>query len=424
MRKRYPLCNRTHIVLTALLACSMLLATSVSATKLTVVIPTDPVLDPWFVDLAELFEAEHPGVDVELIFSGGDRMSYPDRINVLLAGGMLPDIAFMHERDAILGGWLLPGALVDLKPYIARDKALSNDSLFKTSAAAWTYDGRILGLPLGLGLQPLFYEISYFEKAGIASPATQFDAGGWYFDDLLAAAKRLTIDADGDGKPEQWGYTANWNIDKIWGSYLYSNNAEFFDPQLTRSLIHEQKSVEAIEFLTDLYTKHRVATTGNMANVNTAMSTAGINIGPRAASLGKRVGAGIAARGVGANSVSITLTHVFSIYESCAHKELAWQFIRRALETDILVKWMNLSMQLPTVQSGVQPWMREAQALFDRPDLLITAIGTSRGMPFFPGWWDIQTEITKTITDIINNRLAVRVAFEELSQRINAMLKK
>jgi len=65
-------------------------------------------------------------------------------------------------------------------------------------------DGHLYGLPWIAQPVVVFYNKALFDAAKLEYPKA-----GWTWDDFLAAAKALTKDTDGDGKTDQWGFSAN-----------------------------------------------------------------------------------------------------------------------------------------------------------------------------------------------------------------------
>ena len=103
-----------------------------------------------------------------------------------------------------------------------------------------------------------FYNKSIFEENEMPTPKELYKQGKWDWDAFKDAAIKLTVDEDGDGKPERWGtqlciwHDARWafstgkNIVKIDGDNIESN---LNDPDLER----------AFTYLADLTITNKVA---------------------------------------------------------------------------------------------------------------------------------------------------------------------
>ncbi|MCW3814375.1 sugar ABC transporter substrate-binding protein [Micromonospora sp. DR5-3] len=154
--------------------------------------------------LADEFMKANSGIKLEL-----ESAPYTDffkRLRTQLAGGRGPDV------------WLSDGVLV--QEYAGRNSLRDLSDFVKTINTDDYYgvdlnrdsDGHVYGFPQGAQTPVLFYNKKMFADAGVAEPT-----GDWTYDDLTAAAKKLTRDTNGDGKPDVWGmrvyspgFTESW----------------------------------------------------------------------------------------------------------------------------------------------------------------------------------------------------------------------
>ena len=93
--------------------------------------------------LREEFEAEHPGVRVEIINEPGDRAM--DKLQTMIAAGNPPDVMSIH------GAYFVPlaanGALLDLDPLIAEDADFDLEDFYPELVDLCRYDGGLYSLP-------------------------------------------------------------------------------------------------------------------------------------------------------------------------------------------------------------------------------------------------------------------------------------
>ncbi|NRG40547.1 extracellular solute-binding protein [Rathayibacter sp. VKM Ac-2804] len=134
--------------------------------------PRDDSLLVWSWDdqlpeVAELYEEEHPGVEIEVVDVGTGDEQYTALQNVIAAGSGSPDVAFLDATA--LPQFALSGALADLGPLGA--DALS-DEFAPGPWAASQLDGTVYGLPWASGPMVLFYNRALFERLGVAVPTT------------------------------------------------------------------------------------------------------------------------------------------------------------------------------------------------------------------------------------------------------------
>lgn len=180
---------------------------------------------------------EATGVEVTVVPIASD--SYSTKIQVTLAGGNNPDLAFV---DAGVQSTQLAskGKLLALKEYgVEEYKDKFYDSVWDTLV----YKDDVYGLRITSNNLALFYNREMFANKGLEEPTAD-----WTWDDLRNAAKTLT-DADnniyGLDLPvydKNGGYT--WN----WLPFLWQNGGEFLNDDRTEATFNSPEGVEALEF--------------------------------------------------------------------------------------------------------------------------------------------------------------------------------
>ena len=112
--------------------------------------------------------------------------------------------------------------------------------------------GDLYGLPKDVGPWAFVYNKDLFDKAGVSYPSAT--AGEWTWDDMLEAAQKLTVDNNGDGKPEQYGVGAYSLESAVWG-----NGGEYIDYATGTVKVNEPAFYEAMQFVADLNLKFKVS---------------------------------------------------------------------------------------------------------------------------------------------------------------------
>lgn len=146
--------------------------------------------------IVEEWNRQHPEMPVEYIQGTWD--SAHDYLVTAFETGDVPDI--FHYESGIIVDYAMRGYLTDLSPYIPGE--MKRDVLDVAWATVTRPNGEVSGIPFLIESLVVLYNKSLFEKAGIVPPTSEQP---WTWDDLRAAAKRLTIDEDNDGIPEQYG---------------------------------------------------------------------------------------------------------------------------------------------------------------------------------------------------------------------------
>jgi len=164
------------------------------------------------------FMAENPdvsGVDVETI----PFPRYHDVINVRLASGTPPDVAFIL---AGIGPSLMDaGRLMDLTPFIEAEAGYDLDD-FGPAITPWIRDGRVYALPFTNASNAIYYNIDLFEAAGLPTPDEMQASGEWTWENLARVAEQLQ-EAGGARFGYVFGnglFTSGWqNLVDIFPSY-------------------------------------------------------------------------------------------------------------------------------------------------------------------------------------------------------------
>lgn len=186
-----------------------------------------------------LFEAEHPNVKVRYT-SGIIKSDYSKWLSNKALSGDLPDV-FMVMRDD-LSTFADIGMLDDLNDDIQSDTTFDAKKYYSTSYETGNIGGHQFALPYESVPTLMFVNQTLINENHITIPKN------WTWDDFYSICSQLTKDTDGDGVLDQfgqYGYT--------WQQALSSNGAHVFNEDGTKLLIEDQKAIDAIEFVRNLY---------------------------------------------------------------------------------------------------------------------------------------------------------------------------
>jgi len=145
-------------------------------------------------------------------------------------------------------------ALVNLDDFYADDKNAAEIS--EQAAAMETVDGAKYGVPTGFVPLSVFYNKALFEAAGV----TEFPET---WDEWVDAAKKLTVDQDGDGTPEQYGLALADHAtvgNGVWPSLFAGNGGEIVDD--SKSVIDSPENVETLEYWSKALNDDKISPTG------------------------------------------------------------------------------------------------------------------------------------------------------------------
>lgn len=297
-----------------------------------VVMAEEQVLDSWplLETIAREFERAHPGFRVQLLDEGG-ASGMRDKIKFFLAGELQLDLARIDITE--FAAYVREGALVDLEPFARADRDFHPEQTWSFALEACRdARGHLFGLPSTFTPYVMYYNRDLLERAGVAPPRA-----GWTWDEFLDAARRTTIDADHDGRAEQYGISLTQWLQAV-VPWIWQNGGDLLDAGRTRSRLAEPEAVEAFEFLHRLLHEEKVASfDASFAN----QFSQGLFQAGKAAFYGP-VGYWETYRFRGLDSfrwdvaplpraksaaTSVAMT-VYVVPRTSAHPELAWRFLR------------------------------------------------------------------------------------------------
>lgn len=191
-------------------------------------------LAPYFVEVAKQYEAEHPGVSIELIQEDDD--SVKGKTKTLVASNAIPDVFF--SWTGTWGGNFIRGKrAVDLTPVIGPDTDWGK-TFAPAAVSAFAYDGKYYGVPLYLDAKFMGYNKTIFADLGLSEPAT--------LEELLTTCDKLR---EADILPIAIGNKEPWIAVHYLGQLLAYNvpqavlekdfdpaTAEYTDPGYVESL--------------------------------------------------------------------------------------------------------------------------------------------------------------------------------------------
>lgn len=210
----------------------------------------------WDADMLEAnkqiiaqFEKDNPGVTINNTII--PTTEYWTKIRIQANQNRLPDVFTMSS--GYIEEWAKEGLVYNLDPFIQGDDTfdLFYKPIFDTSkeiSAANHYHT----IPFALVTTVLYYNKDAFDKAGLSYPTDD-----WSWTDFRNAARRLTIDKNGDGKIDQWGFTFTGRYAEI-EPWVFANNGSFVD-RSTMRFKPDKNAMDALKMLTDLVLVDKVA---------------------------------------------------------------------------------------------------------------------------------------------------------------------
>jgi len=166
---------------------------------------------------------------------------YYTQVKTQIAGGVGADLYWIDQNNMALAseGVFLPltDCLAGAEPGTAGDV---ND-YYPGILAVNIFEDEVYGLPWIAQPVVTYYNKDLFDAAGLAYPDPD-----WTWDDFTTLAKALTLDTNGDGEIDQWGFTNNsWPPPYI---FIWQAGGELISPDFTEAPIDSPEFLEGFEF--------------------------------------------------------------------------------------------------------------------------------------------------------------------------------
>ena len=337
------------------IALALLGASANAGDERLVVMAEQQVLESWplLETIAKRFEVAEPGLKVELYDEGG-AVGARDKIKFLLAGELQVDVARIDISE--FAAFVREGALVDLQPYADADGDFRASDIWPFALdACRDARGHVYGLPSTFTPYVMYYNRDLLLQAGVPLPKD-----GWTWDDLLAAARKVTRDTDGDGRIDQYGISLTQWLQAV-VPWIWQNGGDLVSADLQHSRLAEPEAVEALEFLHRLLHEEHVASfDASFANqISQGLFQAG-----KAAFYGP-VGywetyrfrsitsfhwdvVPLPQRKCAATSVAMT---VYVVPRTSANPARAWRFLRQMVGPEYQTKLARMGNGVPALQA-------------------------------------------------------------------------
>lgn len=369
--------------------------------------------------VVDAFHAVNPKITVKVTVSDWD--TYWDKLQTGIAGGDAPDVFAMD--GPLFPDYQSRDVLLDLKPYIDRTGYDLGQLADEAVADFTTADGQY-GLPRDLNVVVLYYNKAMFDAAGVAYPDDT-----WDWAKLVEVGKQLTLDTNGDGKTDQWGfYTETSDMENYWSSLVWQNGGDIIAPDGKSTLLGSDAAVGGLQFLQDLIWKEKVmpepaafAEIGDaFEQGKAAMEANGSWLVPTHLAAGINLGIAPLPKGPAGRATSINPTGAVA-YKGSKNPDAAWEFVKYLASPAAQTRLMELKASLPANKEVLAgPY----SASFDGAKVLADAIAYAHIKPSFRGYNDFTTALQTELDANVFNEPAktARQAIDDVLAALNGIL--
>ena len=366
-------------------ACSMLPGGSSGKTEISMMMWGDPAeLDVWN-QIVDDFESANPDITVSVEVSEWD--SYWTKLKTLLAANTPPDI-FAIDAPYYLD-YQSKGVLLNIQPYIDENPAVLDGVYPQTLTAYQTPDG-YFGLPRDFQTIVVFYNKDMFDAAGLPYPSAD-----WTYADLRATAKSLTLDSNGDGVIDQYGFATDlWDMELFWSSAIWAYGGDVLSADHTRTLVGSPEARQAWQFAYDMMFVDKswadTTTAGQYGGDlflagKAAMTTIGHWSVPSYAEAGLNFDVAPMPVGPARQATSVNSAG-FVIAKGSKNPDAAWKFLQFVISPAAQTRLAEMGFACPVLQSVAESPIFLKQAIDINQQVFLDSLEFAHMKPVFKGY--------------------------------------
>ncbi len=208
--------------------------------------------------LVKEFQQLHPEIKLELMHIPD---KYFQKLHTLIAANLSPDVVFVNNIQFPI--YASNNAFLPLEKYLSASKVLKASDFYPQTLEGFRLEGQLQGIPRDASNMVVFYNQELFDRAKVPYPKAN-----WTLQEMIKTAQALTLDANKDGKPEQFGVSFQ-NHFLFWTPYLWSMGGDFFSADRKKALLESPEALAGIQMHADLRHKYHVAPTAAEAGSST-----------------------------------------------------------------------------------------------------------------------------------------------------------
>lgn len=207
------------------------------------------------------FNAANENITVKLVNQGGYRDLF-DKLMGAAKAKQLPAIAQVYSNR--LSWYVSKGLVEDLKPYMENEKVgLAKEEIedfpqLFLDDGIW--DGKQYAMPFNKSQMVLYYNVDMLKEAGLEVPTT--------WEEWKEAARKLTVDKDGNGEPEIYGLVLANNLSTDIAPWVKQAGGEIISEKEDKINFNTPETKEAVEFLNSMIQENIARLAGEDKNAN------------------------------------------------------------------------------------------------------------------------------------------------------------
>jgi multiple sugar transport system substrate-binding protein len=389
----------------------------------------------WFDDIAAQFAKENPGAKVEFELFQWDQIDVK-AMSDFRSGIKSHDVILTSPQLAAQHAQV--GDLADLSGMVSQSWSKQEQAEFNWSSA-WKggiVGDKLYGIALGNHSRVLVYNKDMFKAAGLdpnKPPKT--------IDELIADAKKLTKDTNGDGIPEVYGLGMFFGPSRAtnelyFSPLLWGSKTDTWDPVTKKASFASPAGIKAAQFFRDLVYTYKVTPSSDLAGtyddaILTSFLNGRIAMGwgfgsywiaqleakgmvkgcfPATAS-GVEVNAGVALL---PGCPTFTNAWNASIYSLSENKDLAWKFINIMLKAENLRNYADAGLPIRASE-----WNKpEMKTPFYK--VWKDSIATGHPMPATAHYGELSDTVAAALQNILVSNEGIETTLTKAQDEYNA----
>lgn len=385
-----------------------------------------------FQKLVTKFNLTHPTIEVESLYVGQSDRQLP-KILASIVGGTPPDLLWF--------GSMLTGQLVDLEAIEPLDKWWDRSAIAKDIDPAllgsMQYENNLWSIPFATNNVGIFYRPSLFKAAGIEHLPTNWQ-------ELIATAKQLTRDTNGDGKNDKFGMLlplgqGEWTV-FTWLPFMWGGGGELIpkqaqsgrnNPQRVKISIDNPGAIAALQLWQDLIKSGTAILsspergyeldnflTGKVAMQLTGPWTFGQLAGMKFTDYDVMpIPAGIR------SATSVGGENLFMMKSSPQHQQAAWEFMEYVLSQEFQTEWALGTGYLPVnLKSRQESSYRNYVSKTPATQVFLDQAKYGRSRPIEPSYSQISEQLGRAIESILLNKNSPQAALKAAQEKLDLSL--
>jgi multiple sugar transport system substrate-binding protein len=367
------------------------------------------------------FKKAHPQVTIEFVVTPWE--TWVEKYTAAFAAGDPPEVFSAAQS--------FPYKFIQAGQVAALDKqgwAKALSAIYPANLLdAYSFEGHTYGVPYSFDGVTLVYNTELLKAAGIGAPPATYD-------ELVAQAKRLTQDKNGDGTPEVWGYGLMGNESgeavNMYYTHLMAYGGVVAKPDGSRCLLDSTECVRGVQFMVDLLGKHKASPPLGLYEGRALQSgflrgeIAMMGTNPWFQMMSRQENPNLqweaaliptAAPGAPSNA-TLGAGEGWLISEACKNKELAWALIQALTKKEYVRKYLEAVSVLPARKDLL------AEMYQDNKFMKTNLESTAHYLPL-PKWpfieWDLVIqEIQQAMLGKKTAEAAMKTAAFELNNKL------